>query len=271
MTFVLKYPEHKGRSDVADPCSIRQTCVYQSFDPLTTTSLWMLLNPRQNTAADARIKSVLNASEDSPHLHPQPPLIGLVVLSTYFANWRTYMAFQEREEPKMSGTVIGADIDEKLQFSHSTLSALRRIEARLLLLPSIFHSLIQNIDMLRAFNDTFQAEGSISNHDHCATHEVLQNYATMAAAYSQNATFLHDKIHGTAQLLSDTLNLKHQKIAQSVSENTLAFTNAAVKDSATIRVITIVTLLYLPATFVATLFGMQFFGTDSAGGFTMCW
>ena len=105
--------------------------------------------------------------------------------------------------------------------------------------------------MLRAFNDTFQAEGSISNHDHCATHEVLQNYATMAAAYSQNATFLHDKIHGTAQLLSDTLNLKHQKIAQSVSENTLAFTNAAVKDSATIRVITIVTLLYLPATFVA--------------------
>ena len=131
------------------------------------------------------------------------------------------------------------------------LSALRRIEARLLLLPSIFHSLIQNIDMLRDFNDTFQVEKSISDHDHRATREVLQNYATMAAAYSQNATFLRDKTRGTAQLLSDTLNLKDQKIAQSISENTLALTNAAAKDSASIRVITIVTLLYLPATFVA--------------------
>lgn len=146
---------------------------------------------------------------------------------------------------------MGADIDDKLQFSHATLSALRRIEGRLLLLPSIFQSLIQDIDMLRAFTDAFQGEESFLDSDHCATQEVLRNYTTMAAAYSQNATFLRDKVRGTAQLLSDTLNLKHQKNAQSISENTLALTNAAVNDSATIRVITVVTLVYLPATFVA--------------------
>ena len=105
--------------------------------------------------------------------------------------------------------------------------------------------------MLAAFNDAFHAEGSTSDHDYCATQEVLQNYVTVAAAYSRNAIFLRDKIRGTIQLLSDTLNLKHQKIAQTISENTLALNNAAVKDSATIRVITVVTLLYLPATFVA--------------------
>ena len=66
----------------------------------------MLLNPRQNTAADARVKGLLNAPEGSPHLHQQPPLIGLVVLSTYFANWRTYMAFYEKEELKMVDCVI---------------------------------------------------------------------------------------------------------------------------------------------------------------------
>lgn len=99
VTFVFKYPEHKGRSDGADPWSIRQTGVYQSFDPLTTTSLWILLNPRQNAAADTRIRGMLNEPEGSPH--QQPPLIGLVVLSTYFANWRTYMEFYENEELKM--------------------------------------------------------------------------------------------------------------------------------------------------------------------------
>lgn len=101
MTFVLKYPEHNGRSDGADPWSIRQTGVYQSFDPLTTTSLWMLLNPRRNAAADTRIRGMLNGPEGYPQLHEQPPLIGLVVLSTYFANWRTYMEFYEEEELKM--------------------------------------------------------------------------------------------------------------------------------------------------------------------------
>ena len=105
--------------------------------------------------------------------------------------------------------------------------------------------------MLKAFNDGLQAEGSIPYYDHYATQEVLQNYATVAAAYCQNAIYLRNKIRGTAQLLSDTLKLKHQKIAQSISENTLALTDAAVKDSATIRVITVVTLLYLPVTFVA--------------------
>ena len=101
MAIVLKYPEHNGRSDGADPWSIRQTCVYQSFDSLTATSLWILLNPRQNSAADIRIKGLLNAPEDFSHSQVQPPLIGLIVLSTYFANWRTYMAFHEKEELRM--------------------------------------------------------------------------------------------------------------------------------------------------------------------------
>ena len=94
-----------------------------------------------------------------------------------------------------------------------------KIEARLLLLPAIFHSLSQSLEFLQA--------------------------------YSQNTAFLIDKIRKTAQLVSDTLNMKHQQIAQDTNENTLALTNAAVKDSATIRVITVVTILYLPTTFVA--------------------
>ena len=105
--------------------------------------------------------------------------------------------------------------------------------------------------MLAVFNDALHTDGSPSDQDHSATQEFLQNYITVTAAYSRNAIFLRDKLRGTIQLLSDTLNLKHQQISQNISENTLALNNAAVKDSATIRVITVVTLLYLPATFVA--------------------
>ncbi len=150
-----------------------------------------------------------------------------------------------------SRIIISAVIDEKLQFSHSTLSDLRRIEARLLLLPTMFHSLTQSIELLEVYSGAVQAGGSNSDEECKSTSEILANYRTLVEAYSQNTTFLVEKIRKTAQLLSDTLNLKHQLIAQNTNQNTLALTNAAVKDSATIRVITVVTLLYLPTTFVA--------------------
>ena len=101
MAFVLKYPENNGRTDGADPWSIRQTGVYQSFDATTKTSVWILINPRQNTAADDRLKELLSSRERFAAVEGQQPVLGLMVLSTYFSNWRTYMAFYEKEELRM--------------------------------------------------------------------------------------------------------------------------------------------------------------------------
>jgi len=78
--------------------------------------------------------------------------------------------------------------------------------------------LAHNIRILETFNDALQNDGSTSNENHEDTSELLQNYATMVAAYNSNAAYLLDKVQGTAQLLADTLNLKHQQIAQRVSE-----------------------------------------------------
>ena len=102
MTFVLKYPENNGRSDGANPWSNRQTGVYQSFDSRTQTTLWILLNPKPQSAADDRIKDLFSTGTDGfLHLQEQRPLVGLIVLSSYMLNWRTYMAFYEKEELRM--------------------------------------------------------------------------------------------------------------------------------------------------------------------------
>ena len=101
MAFLVKYPENNGRTDGADPWSNRQTGVYQSFDIIAKTLVWILINPRQNTAADKRLKDLLGFRERSAAMEGQLPLIGLIVLSTYFGNWRTYMAFYEKEELRM--------------------------------------------------------------------------------------------------------------------------------------------------------------------------
>lgn len=106
MAFVLKYPESNGRTDGGDPWSIRQTGVYQSFNPTTKSALWILLNPRHGNAADDRVRNLLNARGRISPLHCEPPLVGLVVLSTFITNWRTYMAFYEEEELRMVGSTL---------------------------------------------------------------------------------------------------------------------------------------------------------------------
>ena len=131
------------------------------------------------------------------------------------------------------------------------LLQLRRLEARLILLPPIFQSLIQDIQILQTMNDAFQADGAVSDETHKTTQETLQNHSRAAVAYLQNATFILQKIRATAQMLSDTLIMKHQQTAQDISKNTLALNNRVVQDSGTIRVITIVTLLFLPGQFIA--------------------
>ncbi len=155
-------------------------------------------------------------------------------------------------------------IDEELQFSHATLSKLRHIEARLLALPSIFDSSIHGIQMLEEYYETFRRDDSITDELHYATSEVLRNFRTLTEAYNQNTIFLLEKVRTTAQLLSDTLNLKHQQTAEHTSDNTLAMTKAAVQDSATIRVITVVTLLYLPAMFIAVRVPLSFYWISSS-------
>ncbi len=117
------------------------------------------------------------------------------------------------------------------------LLQLRRLEARLLLLPPIFQSLIQVIQTLQTVNDAFQADGAVSDETHKTTQEILQNHSRAAVAYLQNATFILQKIRATAQMLSDTLIMKHQQ--------------TVMQDSETIRVITVATLLFLPGQFIA--------------------
>ena len=102
MAFILKYPENNGRSDGANPWSIRQTGVYQSFDSKSQTTLWILLNPKPQSAADDRIKDLFSVGAGGfLRLQGQHPVIGLIVLSSYILNWRTYMAFYEKEELRM--------------------------------------------------------------------------------------------------------------------------------------------------------------------------
>ena len=98
ITFVLKYPESNGRTDGPSPWSLRQTGLYQKFEPLAKRSLWVLLNPTPNSIADQKVFDLLEQYSGSMKPRQEPRLLGLLLLSAYFRNWRTYMAYYEEKE-----------------------------------------------------------------------------------------------------------------------------------------------------------------------------
>lgn len=63
--------------------------------------------------------------------------------------------------------------------------------------------------------------------------------------------------------LADTLILKHQQESAKTNNYLVRLTKDTVDDSATVRVVTFVTLIYLPASFIATIFGMNLFSFDT--------
>jgi hypothetical protein len=81
--------------------------------------------------------------------------------------------------------------------------------------------------------------------------ESFTNAANTATAYRDNVTVLLLKCASTQEVLNSILNLNNQRIAQQQNDRVFYLTTATVDDSATVRVITAITLVFLSFTAVA--------------------
>ncbi|KAL7627289.1 hypothetical protein AAE478_001478 [Parahypoxylon ruwenzoriense] len=105
--------------------------------------------------------------------------------------------------------------------------------------------------------------------------EGCQDLSTMSGVlqgFISSSKVLQDRIRNTIDLIGYTLSLHNQQelrnLAQETGEVTKGLkdlTENTVDDSAIVRIITIVSAFYLPGSFVATIFGMNFFVFDEQG------
>ena len=92
---------------------------------------------------------------------------------------------------------------------------------------------------LVVFLDTERPQADTSN-----ILRQLQNHRRRCTAYSTAARHLKDRAQTTAQLLADTLSFRDQVISKEQNSNMLQLNRSAV-------FITILTLIYVPASFSA--------------------
>ncbi|KAI9836443.1 MAG: hypothetical protein M1819_001475 [Sarea resinae] len=273
IAYVFKYPELKVPIPEDDPWRIRQTGVYQQYNNSTQQSTWIVLHPTPESVGQRRMNECLTVPRRMLDLTRDPLLLHTVLFSTHFSAWRTYMSHYEGVLREPSMTALGmrfSDEPRAVDKDHANIQRVHFVESRCLPLTAIFRSFSQTLSALSALNTSLPLVCGLTHSDSDTIRrdnmvDILSKYASQTSAYEAQIGFLTNNIRSTAQLLSNTLNFKYQGLAQQQSEYVVELTSATLKDSSAVRVITIITLLYLPSTFVATIFGMDFFnfGGDS--------
>ncbi|KAI1375789.1 hypothetical protein F4677DRAFT_445949 [Hypoxylon crocopeplum] len=245
--YTIRYPELKANNG---HWAIRQTGIYCRFDTATSQTVSVLFSPTPNSAAHQKIEEyLLSIKCDSDILSSSRRIHG-VLFATYFPQWRRYIAHLELKLRPVSNTTFATFIEEPLRVGYDNLSALASLDNQFLQASTL---LSHGEDVLQELSTIFGQEESESQ----VSQEILQldNHRRQTMAYNRTASFLQRRAQTTAQLLADTLSLRDQILAKEQNGSMLQLNKSAV-------FLTTLTLLYLPASFVATFFGMNFFDLD---------
>ncbi|KKK13986.1 hypothetical protein ARAM_000212, partial [Aspergillus rambellii] len=258
IAYILKYAgvkpiEEKGK----DNWVLRQTGVYQKYDIATKSSIWVLVHPTPGCEFQNRLIQFMRSPDQPARLQSNPLLIHSILLGTFFPLWRDYLAHYEHKMLHISNPTVAAQIVEQLRVNHESLTAIRGTENRCLVMQPIFRSLDKILEVLHQANGALSDCNATEQSEVQAMRQLLTNYSSMVNSYAQGAWSLQARAARIAAHITDTLSFKDAYVAKRQSDLML-------RDSTTVRVITVVTLIYLPSSFMATLLGMNsFFEMDS--------
>ena len=86
---------------------------------------------------------------------------------------------------------------------------------------------------------------------HSSRKAPFNQHISKLRGYLQGISNLRGKVKNNTKLLTHGLDLKNGQVAAELNEHLLHLTGNTVDDSLTVKIITVVGLIYLPADFVA--------------------
>jgi hypothetical protein len=263
-----------------------QTGVYHAFDARNDSNVFFLLHPSKMSAFETTLNTFAAQDGSAAALLAQPARVHAMLFSTYFDNWRAFL--QDKGEnfhgvrshrfphSAQSATdfiqaeklfVANIDAEEYLDISFKKLQTWRDLEDRVMPLASMFQAQLDLLDILQEIDNRFAEAASTSTTTAPDGREVLSVKSKFfhsrkgpVKALMASSTGLQKRIHGVLNLLADTLEMRNHKQLARKNDHLVHLQRENVEDSDTVQIITVVTLMYLPASFVATLFGMNLFG-----------
>ncbi|KAF2738921.1 hypothetical protein EJ04DRAFT_560183 [Polyplosphaeria fusca] len=259
--YQLMYIEPNGRKSPKDPWSFRQTVVYHGYDSLHDRNRIIVLHPKENSAAQEKLESVAT-SRERDILATHPLNVHLLIISSYMIHWPNHSESLAKELQEIRDQLLVIDIKDS-QFDPSDLQKLRNLEDKIVTrtcrcLASTKKIIASLIDL----NQNLPADTA----DFAAVHRQLLLFNDRLDSFLDSAQTLGERVRATLGLLTNILELQNQNNSDKMQKHMLHLTGKNVDDNATVRFITVCTMIYLPASFMATLLGMNLFEFRNESG-----
>lgn len=268
--YGLRYAELNKRGGNR-PWSIRQTAIYHKYTAVDKSSSWVMIAASQRTRASLDLY-IGNAGSRIDLASLNPFEIHALVLDSALTNWRSYIIALTEQITHQSDEVLVASVDGK------DPSQLLHVEERQHL-KDLEDQILDVILVLDSTNDTILS--LIENYqrfrqDPCVWKEpddgvcdtidfAFQEKLRYVSSSRKKVQTLHAKLKSTIELLSSLLDLGNglslRQIAEESRQENLTMRNLTEKstqDGAAVKVLTMITLIYLPATVVSNFFSTQF-------------
>ncbi|EAU34058.1 conserved hypothetical protein [Aspergillus terreus NIH2624] len=278
MHYLFAYAEGNNKGESVS-WTIRQVCVFHRHDPSGSGNLWILLHANHESRLQKHIQQILSTSPQD--LLGKWSAMHLTVQSAYLGNWRWYIrSLSEKIETAINFTLA---LDLRKPGTKDSMEGLgplmnqQYLRDKIVTLASQVGVALTTLQRLDKINTEFRARGFTSDLDHQTvgdsfTYQImsLEGYLKSVGVLERRVRSISDMLPVALTLENQALALDSQRLTNEINNQMLELTSQSFDENITVRVVTLVTLIYLPASFVSTLLGMNLFDFDNSNhGFSI--
>ncbi|KAF2676498.1 hypothetical protein K458DRAFT_468506 [Lentithecium fluviatile CBS 122367] len=268
LCYQFMYVQLNGKCAPRDPWSFRQTGVYHRYSARDHCNRVALLHPSDEALSQSRLDDYAQSSCRIA-LATHPLNVHLVVLSSYLISWQDHIESLASELEQIIPDCSQRRHIDVVDTSapHATplidpdrLQTLRHIEYKIVC--KACRCLRSTITIVQTLMTVNSAVANINPHlgqESQSIYMELQQFEQRLECHINAAEILAQRVQATLGLLTNLLDVENQAISNKINTRILRLTRDSVDDNATVRVITVCTLIYLPASFMASFLGMNLF------------
>ncbi|KAG9233395.1 hypothetical protein BJ875DRAFT_464248 [Amylocarpus encephaloides] len=309
LSYMLRRVENNGRGEDDDDLSwsIRQTAVYHKFPPDSSqssatpkaNSLFVLVAPSAN--AETRYHEYLADATASRGVAVFPENIHRLLVEDSIKGWGAYMADLNKRLSETSshillteaGTPTGSTpLARDFSMNFQDRQRLKMLEDKVIdlqvILPQLLDTVTELSHSLRSID--IDSKSKYNTAENVLIFDAFAEYIRELERNVHQAKILKKTAKSTTQLLSDLLAYEEAvalkeltkrsqdeaialkeltRKSQEENKSMRYLAERSTKDAAAVKILTVITLIYLPTTIVANFFSTEFVQTNPAGHMTL--
>ncbi|KIX08662.1 uncharacterized protein Z518_03319 [Rhinocladiella mackenziei CBS 650.93] len=261
-SYVLRVVELNHRNNREEPWSARQFAIYNKYNACSRTSTWIFIALTKDT--EARLQEYLADANTWGLFNPFE--LHSLLSDTVLANWGPYFEWLATRAAELEDRIMVSRIRSEegvLLVDFADRRKLKHLEDKILDMIVMLDSTSNTLSSIQEKYAARSTQQMLHGSDQCDLSDdlIVQTFKEQHERTLQlksKAETLRVKLAGTIELISSSLELNNGLDLSILAGEAQNETRKGLRDAIAMKILTIVTLVYLPTTVVANFFSTEF-------------